>query len=196
MAEATDEIVGLLLAAGFSRRFGSDKLLHPLADGTPIALESAKRLQRACRRCVAVLRPMQTGLHALLAAEGIEVHFSDAANLGMGRSLATAVSIASSAPGWLVALADMPFIQPETYTAVTAKLRSGAHIVAPSYQGLRGHPVGFSRDCLPALRALTGDHGARAMLERPHQSLVLFPTDDQGVIADVDAPEDLMRVTR
>ena len=62
------QIVGLLLAAGQGRRFGGDKLLHPLADGTPMAVASARRLRSACPHSIAVLRPEQQVLAGLLTA--------------------------------------------------------------------------------------------------------------------------------
>ncbi len=51
------QIVGILLAAGQSRRFGADKKLHPLADGTPMALVAARHLAAMCARTIVVIRP-------------------------------------------------------------------------------------------------------------------------------------------
>ena len=62
-------IAGLLLAAGRGRRFGSDKLLHPLPDGEPVVLASARSLRAALTRAVALVRPDQPQLAARLAAE-------------------------------------------------------------------------------------------------------------------------------
>lgn len=192
---ATDGIVGILLAAGAATRFGSDKLLHPLADGTPLALVAARHLRATCRRCVAVLRSTQTRLHELLLAEGFEVHMNEAAAQGMGRSLALAVRQAPQAQGWLVALADMPFIPQASFAAVAASLQQGASIVAPVCRGQRGHPVGFASQWFSALAGLQGDQGARSIVSANPQALSLIATDDAGVVADVDTPEDLMRMS-
>ncbi|WP_374503404.1 NTP transferase domain-containing protein, partial [Zoogloea sp.] len=97
-------IIGLLLAAGQGRRFGSDKLLHPLDDGTPMAVRAARSLKAACPRSIAVLRPEQTVLAGLLAEEGLQPVFSAAARGGMGHSLAAGVAASPAAGGWLVAL--------------------------------------------------------------------------------------------
>ncbi|HZX31996.1 MAG TPA: NTP transferase domain-containing protein, partial [Rhodocyclaceae bacterium] len=70
------DIVGVLLAAGKGRRFGSDKLLHPLSGGTPMAVAAARKLRQACGHAIAVLRPEQQPLGKLLAAEGYEIRFS------------------------------------------------------------------------------------------------------------------------
>jgi len=190
-ADRMAEIVGLLLAAGQGRRFGSDKLLHPLADGTPIAVVSARRLRHACSCCIAVLRPEQRVLGTLLAAEGLDVVFSAEASSGMGHSLAAGVAARPDAAGWLVALADMPFIQPDTLHRVAAALADGAELAAPVFNGQRGHPVGFSARWRDALLALQGDEGARALVGANRLSMRRIATDDPGVLRDVDRPEDL-----
>ncbi|HEY6897284.1 MAG TPA: nucleotidyltransferase family protein [Rhodocyclaceae bacterium] len=184
-------IVGILLAAGSGSRFGGDKLLHPLADGTPIAVAAARSLATACERTLAVLRPGSAALAALLAAAGCEIVICDEASLGMGHSLATGVRAAPAAAGWLIALADMPFIQPTSHHSVVAALRAGAALAAPSYQGRRGHPVGFAASWYESLIALRGDSGARALLAAAADPITLRAVDDPGVLRDVDRPTDL-----
>ncbi len=192
MITTSHDIVGVLLAAGRGTRFGSDKLLHPLGDGTPMAVAAARRLRRACPRCVTVLRPDQQVLAGLLAAEGVLVSFDDQVSQGMGRSLAAAVLATPEAQGWLIALADMPFIAPGTIECVAEQLAQGASIVAPCHQGRRGHPVGFSRRWLEALSALQGDQGARDILVAHADEVQLWDTQDPGVLIDVDTPDMLI----
>ena len=64
------EVVGILLAAGSARRFGSNKLLHLLLTGVPIALTAARNLKAVLPRCIAVVRPGAGELSGLLEAEG------------------------------------------------------------------------------------------------------------------------------
>lgn len=186
-----DRLAGILLAAGTGRRFGADKLLHRLPDGTPIAVACAASLRRACERVVAVLRPGHDELAALLAAAGCEIVFCPEAEGGMGHSLAAGVRATAEADGWIVGLADMPFIASASHRAVAACLTAGAPLAACQYQGRRGHPVGFARRWLDQLSALTGDRGAKAILDEHRQHLVLCPVDDPGVIRDIDRKEDL-----
>jgi len=184
-------IVGLLLAAGHGRRFGGDKLLQPLADGTPVAVAAARALKAACADSIAVLRPEQDALAALLEAEGLRVVRCAAARSGMGHSLAAGVAASRDARGWLVALADMPCIRVATLQAVAELIGGGAALAAPSYAGRRGHPVGFAARWRDALLALEGDEGARAILEQSRFLLHVLETDDPGVLQDVDSPADL-----
>ncbi|MGE8565529.1 molybdopterin-guanine dinucleotide biosynthesis protein MobA [compost metagenome] len=206
---ASPHCVGVLLAAGHGRRYaaaapGQDKLLVLLGDGTPVAVACARALRQATARTIAVLRADQTALRALLESEGCEIVVVKADANGMGDSLATAarhlMQEAQSVQdvqtldhptesACLIALADMPWLRADTCLQVAAATRRH-RIVAPTWQGRRGHPVAFARDLWPELAALSGDVGARSVLMRhPVHELAL---DDPGVLADVDAPGDLV----
>ncbi len=182
---------GLLLAAGAGRRFGGPKLLQPLADGTPIALAAARNLRLALGEVLAVLRPDDQQLAALLASEpGVEILICAQAELGVGHSLACGVRASGGADGWVVALGDMPWLRPATIAQVARCLETGAPIAAPEFRGQRGHPVGFRAAFGPELMALSGDVGARPLLRRHAAQLHRFACDDPGCLADVDLRTD------
>jgi molybdenum cofactor cytidylyltransferase len=184
-------IAGILLAAGSGSRFGSDKLLHTLPQGIPIAVASAANLLPACDRVIAVLRPGCEKLAGLLAAIGCETVICDTAEAGMGHSLAAGVSASRDAAGWVVALADMPFIAPASHRVIVNCLRSGASIAACEFNGRRGHPVGFAARWGDQLTALTGDQGGKLLLQAQQQELMLCPVDDPGVLRDIDRLDDI-----
>jgi molybdenum cofactor cytidylyltransferase len=181
-------VVGILLAAGSSRRFGSDKRWHSLPDGTPMALASARHLLAACPTAIAVIRPNDQPLAELLGAAGLSCIVCPEAEHGMGHSLATGVAATAGASGWLVALADMPFIQPDSYRVVIAALERGARMARPAFEGRVGHPVGFADACRDDLLALRGDQGGKAIIEANPTTLVRCPVDNPGVLQDVDHP--------
>jgi len=187
-------IVGVLLAAGAGTRFGGGKLLHPLADGVPIAAHAARNLRAALASVIAVVRPGDFPLADMLEQEGCEVTMCADSVRGMGYSLAHGVASLREAGGWVVALADMPRIRPETIEKVAAAVSSGAALAAPVYRGERGHPVAFGASVRDELLALTGDSGARAVLERHRGEMQLLDCDDPGVVLDVDARADLTRL--
>lgn len=189
-------LTGILLAAGSSRRFGSNKLLYRLPDGTPMAVAAALNLQPACERLIAVLNPDAHLLADLMTKAGCDIVICEDAQGGMGHSLAAGVRASGDAGGWLLALGDMPFIQTATHEAVAGCLRSGASMVATEYQGRRGHPVGFSNKWSKELAAMSGDHGGRTLLEQHRGELVLCPVGDPGVLQDFDTPEDLGKISR
>jgi molybdenum cofactor cytidylyltransferase len=182
-------IIGLLLAAGSATRFGSDKLRHALPHGVPIAAQAARHLRTQAPRVVAVVRNPET--RALLEKEGCEaVLFADAGQ-GMGASLACAARSAGRADGYLVALADMPFVRPSSIAAVREALEEGAPLAAPYFRGRRGHPVGIAGAFFDALLKLQGDQGAKRLLEANAGRLVKIPVGDPGVLRDIDTPGDL-----
>jgi molybdenum cofactor cytidylyltransferase len=194
--KSTADYYGILLAAGHSQRFGADKLMHPLASGlsmTPMACISAAALQRVLPKTIAVMRPDQHSLIKQLAAQGIQTITLAQTHGGMGLSIAAGIAAANDAQGWIIALADMPFIQPATIAQVLAALKNGSPIAAPVYQGMRGHPVGFSASFGAALRALQDNAtGAQDILHRHAADIELIDCNDQGVLTDIDTPEDLL----
>ena len=191
-------VVGVLLAAGRSERFGGDKLIAPLRHsdgdveaGTPLGVAACRHLVVALVEAIAVVRPSDAVLADLLASTGARVIRCANANDGMGASLACGVRATSDADGWVVALADMPWIRPATIKALADALAKGADIIAPSYRGTRGHPVGFSKRHYAQLVALRGDEGARAIVAANRAGVDLVATDDAAVVRDVDTPAQL-----
>lgn len=191
---AQQPIVALLLAAGAGTRFGGAKLLHPLEDGVAIAAHAARNLLAAGLDVTAVLRPGDFPLSDMLEQEGCHVTFCADAARGMGHSLAHGVGAVRDAAGWLVALADMPRIRAETLGQVKAALDAGALIAAPAYRGERGHPVGFGARLREELLRLSGDNGARTLIERHRDAVTLVDCDDPGTILDIDRRADLDRL--
>lgn len=187
-------IVGVLLAAGSGSRFGGGKLLAPLSGGTPVGVRSARTLVGAVDRALAVVRPEDAVLARLLAEEGLDVKAFPGSAEGMGASLAFGVAAAPEADGWLVALADMPFVLPETSVAVAERIRAGALLAAPAFRGRRGHPVGFGRGLFAELTAVAGDRGARDILGRHTEELRLVDRDDPGILMDIDELQDIQRL--
>ena len=183
-------ITGILLAAGAGTRFGGDKLRFPLPDGTPIGVKAARNLLSAVDQGIAVVRPSDRQLAHLLEMEGFRVAFCPNADAGMGTSLAFGVTAAQDTDGWLIALADMPFIRPDTIRAIAGLIRAGAPVAAPRHQGRRGHPVGFARAFFHDLAQLSGDRGAHPLLAAHAARIQALECEDPGIFADIDTRSD------
>jgi molybdenum cofactor cytidylyltransferase len=196
---AQRHIAGILLAAGKGARFDPDgkqnKLLQAMPPhGDSVALTSARHMLAALPTVLAAVRPGVVGsdaaaLAAQLRDAGCKVAACPTAEQGMGATLAFALAQLRDADGWLIALADMPHVQPTTITALVAALQRGADIAVPVYQGRRGNPVGFGRKHLEALLNVSGDRGARELLKLHAPTEV--EVDDAGVLRDIDTPPDL-----
>ena len=184
-------LVGLLLAAGSATRFGSDKLLHRLPHGVPIAVQAARHLHSVIPVIHAVVKPGTDDLAQQLENEGCRVVVCEAAAEGMGASLACGARAAGRADGYLVALADMPFVRTASIAAVRDALAGGAPLAAPYWRAKRGHPVGVSGAFFDALLACRGDEGAKGLLKENEKRLVKIAVGDPGVLRDIDTPGDL-----
>jgi molybdenum cofactor cytidylyltransferase len=193
MAHEQKVMAAILLAAGAGTRFGGDKLLHPLEDGVAIAAHAARNLVAVLPDVFAVVRWGDFPLYDMLEQEGCQVTMFQGAARGMGASLAHGVAQARGADGWVVALADMPRIAPDTIRTIITALQKGALIAAPVYKGERGHPVGFGASLRDELLKLDGDQGARAIVERHRDAVKLIECDDPGILLDVDRKSDLAR---
>ena len=184
-------ITGILLAGGRGRRFGGNKLLAPLADGTPVVVASARALAGAVDELVVVVAAEARETAAVLGAAGFPALMCAEAVYGMAHSLRCGVAASADASAWVIALGDMPFVKPASLAAIVGALRQGAELVVPRHEGVAGHPVGFAASHGEALRAQRGDRGAREALERHAAAITTLDLDDPGLLADIDTPADL-----
>ena len=184
-------IAALLLAAGRSSRFGGDKLLAPLR-GHPVLFWSAAAI---ATEVDALYLVVPTGATARVAAlEGIPAVVVEHAGRDAGMASSIRAGIAALPPeveAVVIALADQPLIARDVVRRLCARWREGgAMAVAPYYRDGRGHPVLFGRPSFAALSALTGDHGARPVLDSLADAVATIPVDESAPV-DVDTPEAL-----
>ena len=184
-------MTGLLLAGGVARRFGANKILAHLPNGEQVGLRAAARLASAVEQIVVVVRAEDhVTAEAFMSAGYRVVPCADAA-LGMAHSLACGVAASRDSAAWMVALADMPLINPTTLLLLAACWRREDSIIVPRCGEQAGHPVIFPRRFGDELLALTGDRGARPVLDRHIAEVYEFITEDHGVVRDIDTPADL-----
>lgn len=185
----------LILAAGRSQRFGdADKLLTTL-DGKPLiahVLDTLQQTQAPPDRVVVCVASNTTALTDYLCHRQQAFTVCPNAHLGMGSTLANAVSAHAHWPGWIICLADMPWIRVSTYQAIHSYTPPYG-MLAPHWQGQRGHPVRFDQSWRDSLCQLHGDSGARQLLAQHHDQLALLTVEDPGITLDIDTPSDLNR---
>lgn len=178
----------IILAAGFSRRFGSDKRRYRLPDGKTLLQATYARYLRVFANIAVVIREEDQAIIAELGSpQAIVAH---EASLGMGHSLASGVLAKSDWDYLFVALGDMPYVSSDTLTVLKQTLISSATgtIVQPVYKGQPGHPVGFTPIHYEALKKLEGDNGAKSVVANARGNLVKVALDDEGVLRDLDEP--------
>jgi molybdenum cofactor cytidylyltransferase len=186
------EPVILLLAAGRATRMrGADKLLEPV----PAPFGDRPLLEVMARRCLragptrVILGPGQDARRALL--DGLEVEVVEAPDgEGMAASIVAGV-VGLSAPV-LVVLADMPDVTASDLHLLMALSLQAPDLIlrAAAEDGTPGNPVLFPAGLLPELAALTGDTGAREVLQRHADRVRLVPLKGDRALTDLDTPED------
>jgi len=188
----------VVLAAGSARRFGGGKLTAPWAGGVLIDGALAAAFTAPVRSVTVVTGAAAAAVAAAAQAfaerTGVAdrlrvVHAPDHAE-GMAASLRAGVaSLPLDAEAAFVFLGDMPRVPHAVLAPLAERMAEGHVAAAPVYAGQRGHPAVFARVLFPDLVALSGDQGARAVLQRVGPAVVEAP--DDGVLFDVDEVTDL-----
>jgi molybdenum cofactor cytidylyltransferase len=183
------DVAALVLAAGRSSRAGGSKLLAML-DGKPLlrhAVDAA--LASRAASVTVVTGHAADAVAAALAGSGARLVHNPRFAEGLSTSLATGIG-AIDADGALVVLADMPRVTAATIDRLIAAFEAGAEIVVPTNGGRRGNPVLWHRRYFGELATLSGDTGARALIER-HAASATFIEIGPEVALDLDTPEDI-----
>ncbi|MDG6987711.1 MAG: nucleotidyltransferase family protein [Nitrososphaerota archaeon] len=185
-------IVAIVLAAGESRRMGRPKQTLNVG-GVPMLQRVLDMLRKTkVDRVVVVTGAHWEELRAAVKFGKEEVIHNEGYAEGMGSSLRAGIAAAGTADAVLIVLADQPSVLPDTVDALIAGYRSSEkRIVAPVYHGRRGNPVLFDRALFPKMSQVRGDVGAKAIVERNRDFLLEIPVEDDGVVTDIDEPDDL-----
>ena len=179
-------IAGIVLAAGRGTRFGGTKVLAGLR-GTPVVRHVVARLREAgLAPLVVVVGAERDEIAAALDGAGVEVVINPNPDAGLSASLRLGVDALPDYVGaFVVALGDQPLIDPDVVRRLAeAWNQSNAAAVVPVYRDGRGNPVLFDATLRRRMAGLTGDAGARELLEQLGDRL-------GRVSVDADAPRDI-----
>ena len=180
----------VLMASGFGRRFGGNKLLAQ-AEGEPLYL-----------RAMAALSPLPFARRVVVSRfepvlrAGPAYGFAPVWNAAAAEGIAATVRLGTAAleglDGALFAVCDQPFLTTESiFHLLHSFEESPQNIHALSWAGRRGNPVLFPADLFPELLALTGDVGGGRVIKRHPDRLTLVEACSPRELEDVDCPEDL-----
>lgn len=178
----------VLMASGFSRRFGSNKLLEPV-EGVPMILRAFDALPAALFERAVVVSACPEIL-AMAGERGYLPIPNPGAAEGQSASIRLGLSELPDMDGILFAVCDQPWLRRKSVERLLERFSAGC-ICALSRQGKRGNPVIFPSSLFPELLALTGDQGGgRIIRANPHR-LRLVEAEDVWELQDVDTPIDL-----
>ncbi len=179
----------LLLAAGQSTRFGSDKRFAKLENGKTVFETTLAAIVESSLPTLVCLAPKDQRGARLCERFQVKYLVCNNAHLGMGSTLAEGVSGLPNWYGVLIALADMPWIEVSTYNRL-ADAVSIDNICRPISNGRSGHPVGFGSKYFEELSELTGETGARSIVRKHGGFVIDVDCSDSAISRDVDFPCD------
>lgn len=195
---AAPNVAALVLAAGQSARMGGTNKLLQEVDGVPLLLRAVNAaLASAASSVTVVLGHEAERAEALLAGRRVHVVRNPDFAQGMSTSLAAGIAaLPAEAEAAVVLLADMPRVNAAHVDRLIAAFDvQRPAIVVPMHGGRRGNPILWPREFFAEMRAVSGDKGARALLER-HAARIATVELDAAIHADVDSPDDLRSMTR
>ena len=187
-------LAAVILAAGESRRMGSPKALLPY-QGRPFLehlLEVARHPKIGLTRVV--LGAYAEEIRSQLKLDPVTFVVNPNWEQGQLSSIHAALRSlpAGLTDGILLALVDHPLISAALVGELIENFyRSGKLIVLPTYIGKRGHPVIFSSKLYPELLAAPLETGARGVVWAHSADILEVPTDEQGVVINLNDPEAL-----
>jgi molybdenum cofactor cytidylyltransferase len=182
----------VVLAAGFGRRFGGDKMLAEI-DGVPMIRVVASAYAELCGQ-VTVVVSTDERLGRALEGVSADIVVNRQAEEGIASSIRAAVEHGRAHPALMIALGDEPRVD-RVLVVKVMQLWHGtrAPIVVPRYNGEPGHPVLFDEAVYGDLLSLTGDRGAKGLIERFGERVL--PVDVEGPRPiDVDVAADLEKL--
>jgi molybdenum cofactor cytidylyltransferase len=182
-----ETIDAILMASGFSRRFGSgNKLLQPVG-GKPLALRA---LELVCSLPFKTVHFVAADAGVTRLGDGFPVrtHHNTNPERGQRESVRLGV-LASDAEHYMFFVCDQPFLDAETVLSICGKAAPGK-IVFPVYNGKPAPPNLFSKAFREELLALEDGENARAVKSRHPDALIRVPAAHGRVLADIDTYED------
>jgi molybdenum cofactor cytidylyltransferase len=197
-------LAAVILAAGESRRMGTPKALLPFpANG--VATEGittfVEHLRSIAQHPRIGLRRVVLGAHAeeirsrtQLAPADVVVNAAWAT--GQLSSIQAAIrSLPPGTDGVMLFLVDQPLITAGLVGELAEQFyASKRRIVIPTYNGKRGHPVIFASSLYDELLAAPEEQGARAVVWKHAKDVLEVPTDEEGVVLNLNDPETMKRV--
>lgn len=188
-------IAGIVLAAGLSRRMGQSKVLMKVGGRAIIRYVVESVLAGGVDSVWVVTGPDVEPIEAALAGIEVQIAENPAPEEGQAGSVRTGIAaLPPSVDSVLIALGDQPLLAPSIIPALlAARRKSPKLIVAPRYRDGQGNPVVFKREIFPELLRLTGDQGARPIIQK-EPTRVEWVDLDLPMPPDVDTPDDYEKI--
>lgn len=181
-------ISAVVLASGFSARFGSDKLLTDFKGKAVIRWVLDSCLDSQLEEIIVIYR--RTELLGLLRDLPIKLIQNNMASSGMSASVKLGISsLSKDSTGCMILMGDQPLFGTDDIDLMIDKFLSNRVLIAASHNGKRKNPVIFPSKYYDELLASSGDKGGRDIIDNdPDKMLIEF---DAFKLMDIDTENDL-----
>jgi len=188
----------IILAAGSSRRMGTQKLVLPMGTSTMIETVVDNVLKSNINQVLVVLGPDQNKIRDVLIGKPVEFCHNLNHDQGMLSSVICGFrALPENAETALIYLGDQPNITPEvTNTIIEAYDEELMGIVIPVFNNRRGHPLLVDMKYRRDVEKLDLEQGLRSLRHKFPDDVLEVEVDEPGILVDIDTKEDYSNATK
>ena len=185
-------ISAILLAAGQSKRMAGENKLTKKIQGIPLIKHSVKNiLDSSIDELIVVLGHQKEIIEKLIDKnEKIKFVFNKDFESGIASSIKTGLNnLSEKTEAFFVCLGDMPMVNHDIYNLLI-KSKDNKEIIVPTYKGQQGNPVLFDKSMKETVMNITGDVGAKKILELNKDKILNLEVNDQSIIKNFNTLDD------
>lgn len=188
-SQAQEKPTFIMLAAGNSRRFGSNKLLYEIG-GVPMYLRTLHKLQKAASElgnCEIIVVTQYEEIASKAQESGVRVLINSHPERGISSSMQIGLAAAKESAACLFIVSDQPWLTTETIVNLVHKFQSEHKGMACTLLNDKtGNPCIFSRKYYQELQEITGDKGGKQIINRHPEDVAYLEIEDAKELVDVD----------
>ena len=184
-------ISAILLAAGQSKRMKGENKLTKEIHGIPLIKLSVKNiLASSINELIIVLGHQKEIIEKLIDKnEKIKFVFNKDFECGMASSIKTGLNnLSEKNEAFIICLGDMPMVSHDTYNQLI-KSKNNKKIIVPTYKGQQGNPVLFDKSMKEKVLNITGDVGAKKILELNKDKILNIEINNINITKDFNIRE-------
>ena len=184
-------ISAILLAAGQSKRMNGENKLTKEIQGAPLIKHSVKSiLASSIDELIVVLGHQKETIEKLVNKnEKIKFVFNKDFESGIASSIKTGLdNLSEKTEAFFICLGDMPTVNPNIYNQLIKSINK-REIIVPTYKGQQGNPVLFAKSMKEKIINISGDIGAKKILELNKDKILNLEINDQCVTKDFNTQD-------
>jgi len=190
-----EEIWAIILAAGESKRMGSQKMLLPFYGSTMLEKVISNVRASFVNKIMVVLGSDKEQVLTLIEGSSVNHCVNENYKDSMLSSVRCGIrNLPRNFKAVLIFQGDQPLITPDTINKViNAHQTSGKEIIIPVFEGKRGHPLMVGKKFRKEIEMLESDQGLRALSGSYPEEVFEIETHDPGILKDFDTYDEYLK---